>query len=89
MLITLNQLKTSLRAMKEYINKVIGDSIPTDVSQLTNDVGYITIEDVPEVVTIDDKLNDESTNPVQNKVVTKITDNLHKYSMVSFNTIEE
>lgn len=89
MLITLNQLKTSLRAVKEYINKVIGDSIPTDVSQLTNDVGYITIEDVPEAVTIDDKLNDESTNPVQNKVVTTITDNLHKYSMVSFNTIEE
>ena len=38
LLITLTQLKTSLRAVKDYINKVL----PTKISDLTNDVGFIT-----------------------------------------------
>ena len=38
LLITLNQLKTSLQAMKNYVLQ----HIPTNVSQLTNDAGYLT-----------------------------------------------
>lgn len=36
-------------------------TIPTDVSDLNNDIGYISV--------VDDQLSAESTNPVQNKVI--------------------
>lgn len=48
--------------------------IPTKVSELTNDTGYITNNDLPGPITIDDTLSDTSENPVQNKVVKDYVD---------------
>ena len=48
--------------------------IPTKVSELTNDTGYITNNDLPGPITIDDTLSDTSENPVQNKVVKTYVD---------------
>ena len=48
------------------------------VSELVNDMGYLTKEDIPNIgganITIDDKMSDTSKNPVQNKVVKKYVD---------------
>ncbi len=41
--------------------------IPQNLSQLSNDVGFITANDLPSV---DDSLSNQSTNAVQNKVIT-------------------
>lgn len=45
MLITLQQLKTALQAVKNYIISVI----PTNISDLTNDSGFINTETDPTV----------------------------------------
>ena len=45
----------------------LGINIPTKTSDLTNDSGYITINDLP---SIDDSLSTTSENAVQNKVIT-------------------
>lgn len=47
MLITLNQLKTSLQTVKNYVNNII----PKKTSDLTNDSGFITIATVPTATT--------------------------------------
>lgn len=49
----------------------LGISIPTKTSDLTNDSGFITSNDLP---TIDSSLSTTSTNAVQNKVVTQELD---------------
>lgn len=49
----------------------LGISIPTNTSDLTNDSGFITSNDLP---TIDSSLSTTSTNAVQNKVVTQELD---------------
>lgn len=45
-------------------------TIPSATSDLTNDSGFITVQDVPEAVIVDDALDDASTNPVANSVIT-------------------
>lgn len=45
-------------------------TIPSATSDLTNDSGFITAQDVPEAVIVDDALDDASTNPVANSVIT-------------------
>lgn len=47
MLITLNQLKTSLQTVKNYVNNII----PKKTSDLTNDSGFITTATVPTATT--------------------------------------
>ena len=46
MFIVLEQLKTSLQAMKNYVEKII----PKKVSELDNDSGYVTDSDIPKNV---------------------------------------
>jgi uncharacterized protein YjdB len=47
-------------------------TIPTDVSQLNNDKGYLTSEDISNLeITVDSELSKDSENPVQNKVINK------------------
>lgn len=53
----------------EKIKAHVTNSLPTKTSQLTNDSGYITKDDVPDATTIDSALSSTSTNPVQNKVI--------------------
>lgn len=67
-------------------NAVTGDAailnkptIPTATSDLTNDSGFITAQDVPEAVTVDDALDDTSTNPVENQVITGVAYRLQDY----------
>lgn len=50
-------------------NKVAAITTPTKTSELTNDSGYITAAEAPEI-SVDSALSDTSTNPVQNKVIT-------------------
>ena len=45
MLITLQQLKTSLQAIKKYIDS----KLPRKISDLPNDTGYITSMEAPRV----------------------------------------
>lgn len=44
-------------------------TVPTNTSQLTNDSGFITANDLSGNVTVDSELSDISLNPVQNKVI--------------------
>lgn len=67
-------------------NAVTGDAailnkptIPTATSDLTNDSGFITAQDVPEAVTVDDALDGTSTNPVENQVVSQAIDNVAQF----------
>ena len=67
-------------------NAVTGDAailnkptIPTATSDLTNDSGFITAQDVPEAVTVDDELDFESTNPVENQAVTSAISNVSQF----------
>lgn len=43
--------------------------LPKNLSDFVNDTNFITLEDIPEA---DDKTSLESTNPIQNKVITQI-----------------
>lgn len=67
--------------------------VPANVSQLNNDAGYITADDIPEIgesITVDDTLSDTSTNPVQNKVITAQLQSLLNidYNELAFDTTE-
>lgn len=44
-------------------------TIPSNVSQLTNDSGFVTADEVNSIISVDSTLSDTSTNPVQNKVI--------------------
>lgn len=45
-------------------------TIPTEVSQLNNDSGYVTAADISDLeITVDAELSDSSENPVQNKTI--------------------
>lgn len=44
-------------------------TIPSNTSQLTNDSGYITADDVSTIIPVDSELSDSSENPVQNKII--------------------
>ena len=51
-------------------------TIPSRTSQLQNDSGYITEDDLPESVECDTQMSSTSTKPVQNKVIKAYVDNL-------------
>ena len=44
-------------------------TIPTNTSQLTNDSGFITAEDMDTIIPVDSELSESSENPVQNKAL--------------------
>lgn len=44
-------------------------TIPSNVSQLTNDSGFVTAEQVTMIIPVDSTMSDTSENPVQNKVI--------------------
>ena len=52
-------------------------AIPTNTSQLTNDSGFITADEINETITVDAELSGSSVNPVQNKVITEIIDDIN------------
>ena len=52
-------------------------TIPTNTSQLTNDSGYITADELDETIIVDSELLDGSENPVQNKVIKTEFDRVH------------
>lgn len=45
-------------------------TIPSNVSQLTNDSGFVTAEQVTMIIPVESSLSDTSENPVQNKLIT-------------------
>ena len=51
-------------------------TIPSNVSQLTNDSGYITAEQVTTIIPVDSSLSETSENPVQNKTIKAEFDNV-------------
>ena len=44
-------------------------TIPSNVSQLTNDSGFVTAEQVTMIIPVDSTMSDTSEHPVQNKVI--------------------
>lgn len=44
-------------------------TIPSNVSQLTNDSGFVTAEQVTMIIPVESSMSDTSENPVQNKVI--------------------
>lgn len=65
-----NGTKVDDFTLDQLTNKNINIPVPTKTSELTNDAEFITIEDVPEGVTVDEAMSSSSENPVQNKVIT-------------------
>ena len=65
-----NSVKVDDFSLDQVTDKVINIPVPTKTSELTNDAEFITIEDVPAAIDVDDQLSTVSENPVQNKVVT-------------------
>lgn len=51
-------------------------TIPSNVSQLTNDSGYITAGQVTTIMPVDSSLSETSENPVQNKTIKAEFDNV-------------
>lgn len=52
-------------------------TIPTEVSQLNNDSGYVTAEDISNLeISVDTELSESSENPVQNKVINEAINDL-------------
>lgn len=60
-------------------DKTVNITVPTKVSELTNDSGYITLAEVPEVVlpTVDQNYDAESANAQSGKAVAEAIDELH------------
>lgn len=65
-----NGTKVDDFTLDQLTNKNINIPVPTKTSELQNDAEFITIEDVPEGITVDDAMSSSSENPVQNKVIT-------------------
>lgn len=65
-----NGVKVDEFSLDQVTDKTINIPVPTKTSELQNDAEFITIEDVPEWVTVDSALSTTSVNPVQNKVIT-------------------
>lgn len=52
-------------------------TIPTNTSQLTNDSGFVTADEIDLTTTVDSELSESSENPVQNKVIKTEFDLVH------------
>lgn len=72
------QLEQSTKVLKKTRNGVVQEvlTVPSRTSQLQNDSGYITADQVPSGVQVDEQMSSTSTQPVQNKVIKAYVDNL-------------
>lgn len=52
-------------------------TIPSNVSQLTNDSGFVTAEQVTMIIPVDSTMSGTSENPVQNKVISEVINSIN------------